>query len=185
LTHSSPTTMLEAKRRAAFPTILGVAAIVFALDQAAKYLVLQYIPAGSSWSLFPALSKLFQLTHITNSGAAFGSFSNLGSVFKVVALVVIAAILYFYPIFPVEQLWVRVSLGLIVGGAMGNVLDRFVRLDGAVVDFIDIGFWPIGNIADWCIVIGVCILAYYLWSEENRRQGEALYLREDKYESQP
>jgi signal peptidase II len=170
LTNSASAHMLRITRRAAFPTILGVAAVVFALDQAAKYLVLQNIPAGTSWSFFPAFSRLFQLTHITNSGAAFGSFSNLGVVFKVVAVVVIIAIFFFFHIFPVEKVWVRVSLGLIVGGAMGNVLDRFVRPDGAVVDFIDIGFWPIGNIADWCIVIGVCILAYYLWDEEQRRQ---------------
>jgi signal peptidase II len=169
LTDLALTNTLRATRRAAFPTILGVAALVFALDQATKYLVLQNIPSGTSWSFFPAFARLFQLTHITNSGAAFGSFSSLSQVFKVVAVVVIVAIFFFFHIFPVEKVWVRISLGLIVGGAMGNVLDRFVRPGSAVVDFIDIGFWPIGNIADWCIVTGVCILAYYLWDEEQRR----------------
>lgn len=170
---------LRAKRRLAFPTILGLAAVVFALDQTTKYFVLQYIPAGTSWSLWPGLARLFQLTHITNSGAAFGSFSNLGQFFKLVAVIVILAIFFFYNRFPVEWIGVRVGLGLIVGGAMGNLLDRFVRPDAAVVDFIDIGFWPIFNIADSCIVIGVCLLAYYLWTQENQRQGEALQLKHE------
>jgi len=179
LINEQPANTLQAKRRLAFPTILGVAAIIFAFDQATKYLVLQNIAAGTSWSFFPALSKLFQLTHITNSGAAFGSFSNLGNVFKVVAIVVIFAIFLFYHFFPVEFVGVRVCLGMIAGGAMGNDLDRFIRVDGAVVDFIDIGFWPIFNIADMSIFIGVCILAYYLWDEENHRQGEALHLSKE------
>jgi signal peptidase II len=147
-----------------------VAAILFAVDQAAKYLVLRYIPEGESWAFLPFLAKLFQFTHITNTGAAFGSFPGLGEVlFKWVAVGVIIAIfaeILFFHSLPTEHIGVRVSLGLILGGAMGNLMDRLVRPGAAVVDFIDIGFWPIGNIADFSIIFGVCILAYYLWNEE-------------------
>jgi signal peptidase II len=165
---------LRARRRAAFPTILGLGAVIFALDQATKYLILRNIPVGESWSFFPFMAKLFQLTHITNTGAAFGSFPGLGDMFKFVAVGVIIAIIIFYYRLPTEIMGVRISLGLILGGALGNLLDRLVRIDGAVVDFIDIGFWPIFNIADISIVIGVCILAYYLWDEDNKERGEEL-----------
>ncbi|MBN1991711.1 MAG: signal peptidase II [Anaerolineae bacterium] len=178
---------LKAGRRSAFPTILGLAAVVFALDQATKFLVLQNLAEGESWSFFPAMAKLFQFTHITNTGAAFGSFAELGNIFKFVAILVIIAIIAFYHHLPTEYIGVRLSLGLILGGAMGNLLDRFVRVeetgsslmhrllfaDGTVIDFIDIGFWPIFNVADMSIVMGVCVLAYYLWHEE-QYQAERL-----------
>lgn len=93
--------------------------------------------------------------------------------FKYVAVLVIVAVVFYYYHLPTEYMGVRVSLGMILGGAMGNLMDRLVRPAGAVVDFIDIGFWPIFNIADMSIVVGVCILAYYLWHEE-QAQGKPL-----------
>jgi signal peptidase II len=126
-----------------------------------------------SWSFFPALARIFKFTHITNTGAAFGMFPQLGSAFMVVAIVVIVGIVVFYHQLPTGNLWVRISLGLQLGGAMGNLLDRLVH--GYVVDFIDIGFWPIFNLADLSIVVGVSILSYHLWQEENDagRQSKA------------
>lgn len=149
----------------ALPTILGIAVIIFALDQATKFLVVQHIPLYESWSLFPGLARLFKFTFITNTGAAFGMFPQLGGVFMVVAIMVIAAIVIFYHHLPTANVWVRVSLGMQLGGALGNLVDRIMR--GYVVDFVDIGFWPIFNLADLSIVLGVTILAYYLWNEEN------------------
>jgi signal peptidase II len=131
--------------------------------------VVQNIPLQESWSLFPSLAKIFQFTFITNTGAAFGVFPQLGGLFMVVAVVVIAAIIIFHHHLPTHNIWVRISLGLQLGGAMGNVLDRM--LHGYVVDFIDVGFWPIFNIADLAIVLGVSILAYHLWHAENSLDG--------------
>ncbi|NJN94088.1 MAG: signal peptidase II [Anaerolineales bacterium] len=99
------------------------------------------------------------------TGAAFGMFPQLGGIFMVIAVVVVVAIVIFYHHLPTYNLWVRVSLGLQLGGALGNLVDRITR--GYVVDFVDIGFWPIFNIADMSIVLGVTILAYFLWSEED------------------
>ncbi len=151
---------------------MGLGAVIFALDQASKYLVLRHIPEGESWSFIPYFSRLFQFTHITNTGAAFGSFPGLGEIlFKWVAVVVILAILaeiLFFHNLPTENIGVRLSLGLVIGGAMGNLMDRLVRPEAAVVDFVDIGFWPIFNVADMSIVCGVCILAYYLWNEDHQ-----------------
>lgn len=143
---------------------MGIAAIIFALDQATKFLVLKHIPLHESWSPVPALARIFRFTFITNTGAAFGMFPQLGSAFMLIAIVVIVAIIAFYRHLPTGHLWIRISLGLQLGGAMGNLLDRL--LHGYVVDFIDIGFWPIFNLADLSIVLGVAILSYFLWNEE-------------------
>lgn len=153
------------KNRTALPTILIIAAFVFGLDQATKYWVVQNIPVQTSWSFFPTLAKIFQFTFVTNTGAAFGMFPQLGGIFMIIAIVVIASIVVFYHHLPTYNSWVRLSLGLQLGGALGNLVDRVTR--GYVVDFVDIGFWPIFNVADLSIVLGVTILAYYLWSEEN------------------
>jgi len=91
-------------------------------------------------------------------------FPQLGGIFMVIAIIVIIAIVLFYHHLPIENVWIRISLGLQLGGAMGNLIDRMMH--GYVVDFVDIGFWPIFNLADLSIVIGVAILAYFLWDEE-------------------
>ena len=147
----------------AFPTILGVGALIFALDQLTKYLVVTHLQYGESWSLLPHLERLFKFTFIINTGAAFGMFPQLGNVFTLIAVVVIGGIVFFHHHLPTENLWVRVSLGLQLGGALGNVIDRLTR--GYVVDFVDIGFWPIFNLADLAIVVGVLVLAHHLWDE--------------------
>ncbi len=84
----------------------------------------------------------------------------------IIAVIVIAGIIIFHNQLPTENIWVRISLGLQLGGAMGNLIDRIFR--GYVVDFVDIGFWPIFNIADLSIVIGVALLAYHLWDEDSQ-----------------
>jgi len=161
---------LASPKPSAFPTILGVAAIVFGLDQISKYLVLKYIPLEGSWDYLPWLARLFRLTFITNTGAAFGMFPQMGSVLMVVAVVVVIAIATFSHRLPTGNVWIRVCLGLQLGGAMGNLIDRLIH--GYVVDFVDISFWPIFNIADVCIVSGVSILAYFLWDEEHETDGD-------------
>lgn len=160
----SPNSPFFFNRHPAFPTILGVAAVIFGLDQLTKALIVQNIPLYGSWTLFPALAPLFRFTFITNTGAAFGMFPQLGGVFMIIALVVIAGIILFYHHLPTGNLWVRLCLGLQLGGALGNLVDRIAR--GYVVDFVDIGFWPIFNLADVSILLGVIILAYFLWDEE-------------------
>jgi signal peptidase II len=98
-------------------------------------------------------------------------FPQLGTVFMIIAVLVIVGIVIFYDKLPTGNIWIRVSLGLQLGGAMGNLVDRILR--GYVVDFVDIGFWPIFNIADLSIVLGVAILAYFLWEEENSSNDPA------------
>ncbi|RME75677.1 MAG: signal peptidase II [Chloroflexi bacterium] len=160
--------------------ILAVALAVLWFDQLTKGLVLRHIPLGQSWEPVPAVSRLFRFTFVTNTGAAFGMFPQLGGFFLLVALSVVVGILFFFHLLPVENPWIRLSLGLQLGGAAGNLLDRLVH--GFVVDFVDIGFWPIFNVADLSVVIGVSILAYYLWNEEEADTSTRRYRTEETYE---
>jgi signal peptidase II len=152
-------------RTFSFVVLLAIAILVLALDQLTKWWVSSALPEGGWWSPLPGLWRIFRITHITNSGAAFGIFPNQGNFFILVAVVVALAIVLFYRHLPTGEWLVRLSLGLQLGGAIGNLIDRVHY--GYVVDFVDIGFWPIFNIADMSIVAGVAILAYCLWREDH------------------
>ncbi len=100
----------------------------------------------------------FRLTR--NPGAAFSSFTGGGRLLAVVAILIVVVVAVTLP--QAARRFEQVSLALILGGAVGNLLDRFFRgegiLDGAVVDFIDFSFWPTFNVADSAISIGVVVL---------------------------
>lgn len=152
----------EGRRQGLF--VLGLALIVFGADQLSKYLVRRFLEEGEYWHFLPSLGRIFAITHVRNRGAAFGLLPNADLLFVLVAVVVIVAILYYSRSLSAEELWVRVSLGLQLGGAAGNLVDR-LRLDGYVTDFFAFKPWPTGvfNVADSCIVVGMGILIYRLW----------------------
>ena len=107
----------------------------------------------------------FRIIHTHNTGAAFGLFQDHSFALTIVASVGIAVILlyalFIYRRFPIlENRLGRLALGLILGGAVGNLIDRLNL--GYVTDFIDIGVWPTFNIADSAVTVGVIILAYLL-----------------------
>lgn len=134
----------------------AVAAAVVGLDQATKYLVTSALAPGESWPPdWPV-----QATYTTNTGAAFGILQGQGALLTVIGLVGLATILLVYLRPAGHPGVVTVPLGLILGGAVGNVIDR-LRL-GHVIDFIDFPHWPAFNVADSSIVIGTIALAALL-----------------------
>jgi len=137
------------------------AAIVVALDQVTKRLAASHIMPGESTSV---LGDFIRLTLVHNTGAAFGLFPGSRVPFIVVSVVAIGVVLYLFFRETYRSVANRVLLGCILGGAVGNLIDR-VRL-GYVVDFIDIGFgtarWPVFNAADSAVTIGVLLLAWNL-----------------------
>ncbi len=143
-----------------------VAAVALALDQCSKYLVVSSLELYGSWAPIPALANVFTIHHVTNTGAAFGLFQNGSLVFAIVAVVVSAVIVMYYRHLPDGQWLVRLSLGLQLAGALGNLIDR-VRV-GHVIDFLDFQVWPVFNLADASIVCGVILLAYLLLREERQ-----------------
>lgn len=119
------------------------------------------LPVGESVSLIPGI---VHLTHVRNPGAAFGILPNQQIIFLIVSIAVILFILFYYykgAVKTTDRL-TTVSLGLVLGGAIGNLIDRTVS--GRVTDFIDFRFWPVFNIADSAIVVGVALLGLILVS---------------------
>ena len=159
--------------RAAVPTrtrqltvLLGTAVGVFALDHLTKWLVTEHIALGDQ---VPSSGPV-TIHHIENRGAAFGLFPQLQVVFLVVAAAVAVYILFagrrFGPgVFP------QVLLGMVLGGAVANALDRFVQ--GYVVDFIDLQRWPVFNVADMAIVIGILVGVVTLRARDGFDRGGA------------
>lgn len=137
----------------------GVALFVLGIDQLSKRLVLRHLSLGEPWNPIACLRDLVSLTYVTNTGAAFGLFPDHGVFFIAIAVIVVIAIFAYHRHLPDKAL-VRASLGLQLGGALGNLTDR-VRY-GHVIDFIDFKVWPVFNLADSAIVIGVAVLAYYI-----------------------
>ncbi len=144
-----------------------VFALALAADQFSKALVREGLRIGES---VPAEGFL-RLTHVTNSGAIFGLFPNQAIVMTVASVVGIVVLLYFYHAHAGGDWRVRTSMGLLLGGAVGNLIDRLVL--GRVTDFLDVGAWPVFNLADSSIVTGVIILAVvYLFPNFLARRRE-------------
>ncbi|MBU0490854.1 MAG: signal peptidase II [Chloroflexi bacterium] len=135
-----------------------IALVVVLLDQGTKLWATANLNDGR---IVPVVGDILRLRYTTNTGAAFGLFQDQGSILAIIALVVVTVILIYYRRMPGQLLLVRVSLGLQLGGAIGNLLDR-LHHGGSVVDFIEFVLWPVFNIADAAIVAGVGLLAYYL-----------------------
>ena len=145
------------------PLVPLLAIATLALDQLTKWWIASSLEIGQSIAPIPALSSLFAITHVTNTGVAFGLFKEAGTFFIFVAVVVITVIVSYLRKLPQDQRLVRFALGMQLGGAFGNLVDR-LRL-GYVVDFIDFKFWPVFNLADSAIVIGAVLLGLAMWRE--------------------
>jgi len=152
--------------------ILIVAGLVVALDQGSKYLVTQSLPVGGVWSPFPGPTPFFQIVYTYNAGATFGLFKDYGPVFILLAVVIVGALILYARRLRPDQWLMCVALGLLLGGAIGNLIDR-IRL-GHVIDFIDVGVgparWYTSNLADVSLVLGVILLGVAMLREELRRK---------------
>jgi signal peptidase II len=151
-----------------------VAALVLLADQATKYLVRANLSPGQSLPLAPWLTPVLQITYVTNTGAAFGLFPGWSQILIAVAVIVIAALVWYYFQLPDGQWLMHVALGLQLGGASGNLIDR-LRFGGSVVDFVDLNiwplrWWPVFNVADSSIVVGVIVLTLLMIWEERREE---------------
>jgi len=141
-----------------------IALLVVAADQLSKAWIGSY-PYPKEQPIFEI--GFFQITPVHNTGAAFGLFQDHSFALTIVALVGITALLlyalFIYRRFPsLDNMPTRVAIGLILGGTVGNLIDRICL--GYVTDFIRIGIWPAFNIADSAITIGAIIFAYSLYT---------------------
>ncbi|ACL69688.1 signal peptidase II [Halothermothrix orenii] len=137
-----------------------VVLIVILLDQMVKLLVMEKMKVSES---IPIIKDVFHLTYVQNRGAAFGILPGRRYLFIVITVVVISFLLIYYYKTRGSGM-VTLSTGLIIGGALGNLIDR-IRF-GYVVDYLDFRIWPVFNLADSSVVIGAALLILYLWQQE-------------------
>jgi signal peptidase II len=136
-----------------------IAATVFALDQLSKYLVVQQIGMGNVWYPLPALDW-FRIVGSYNTGTACGYFPQLSILFTLAPFFILAVVVWFYRSQKIPSWLLSIGVGLIIGGAFGNLVDR-LRL-GFVVDFVQVANFPIFNVADSAVSTAVVIML--LWS---------------------
>lgn len=150
--------------------LLIVALTAFAADQISKAIIVATIDRGYSW---PA-TGFFRFTHIGNTGSAFGLFNDQNTFLIVASFVGLGILVYFYRAHPNPGLLVKMSMGLMLAGAFGNLADRIFR--DHVVDFVDVGPFWIFNVADSSITIGLATLAVtvLLFDQGPAKPGAAL-----------
>lgn len=155
-----------------------VALLIVVLDQLTKWLVVTNIPYGGSWSPWEWLSPYARIVHWSNTGVAFGMLQGMNPVFIGLAILVSGAIIYYYQQIDKKDWLIRLALMMELGGAIGNLIDRIQY--GHVIDFISIGRFPVFNIADSCITVGVVVLLIGVWVQEKREKARAARPADDK-----
>ncbi len=142
------------------------ASLLVAFDQWTKWLVRANIPFGGTWlpEGWDWLSPYARIVNWSNTGAAFGMFQNGNAIFTVLAIIVIIVIFYYYPQVERTDWFLRVAMGMQMAGAAGNLVDRLTR--GEVTDFISVGTFPVWNVADASITVGVAVLLLGVWLKE-------------------
>jgi signal peptidase II len=146
----------QARRWKLTSWVYAAAVLVYALDRVSKVLVEHRLAHHAPLDVIPGVLRF---TYTTNPGGAFGLFGNAPYLFLAATLVVCGAIVV--ASFNANSLPLAIGLGLVLGGAVGNLTDRIVRgtgLSGRVVDFIDFRVWPVFNVADSAIVIGAALI---------------------------
>ncbi|WP_177503127.1 signal peptidase II [Anaerosinus sp.] len=140
---------------------------IILLDQISKFLIENSMELGDS---IPVIEGIFHITYILNPGAAFGILENQRLFFILIATIMILMTGYIYPRIPQKSKMLRLGVGMLFGGAVGNLIDR-IRT-GLVVDFFDFKIWPIFNIADIFIVVGVGMIIIAMFYADCKMKGE-------------
>lgn len=142
--------------------ILAILTII--LDQVSKWYVQTHFRIGES---IPVIPDIFHWTYIVNHGAAFGILMHQRWIFLLIVALLVTALYLGRHRLAKAPLYARIGTGSLLGGALGNGWDRLYL--GGVVDFFDFRIWPIFNVADIAICIGVPLLILYFWSHESQK----------------
>lgn len=148
-----------------------VAAIVIAIDQFTKWLVVKHMDLYES---IPVIDNFFYLTSHRNSGAAWGILQGQMGLFYIITVIVIIGIIYYMQKFARDSKLSLLALSLVLGGAIGNFIDRLFRKE--VVDFLDFTIirydYPIFNVADSALVVGVILIFITIYLEERSKDKQ-------------
>ena len=151
--------------------LFSIAGAIIALDQWTKNLVRTNLALGETWlpDSLTWLSPYARIVNWYNTGAAFGMFQNGSMVFTVLAIIVISAIIYYFPRVEQSDWTLRLAMSMQLAGASGNLIDRLLQ-DGKVTDFVSVGTFPVFNVADASISIGTVILLVGVYLQERAAQ---------------
>ncbi len=156
--------------------LFSIAGFVVLFDQWTKNLVRDNLALGETWMPWEWLAPYARIVHWQNTGAAFGLGQDLSWIFAILAFVVVGAIIYYFPQVERSSWLIRLALGMQMGGALGNLIDRLVQ-DMHVTDFVSVGRFAIWNVADASIFVGTLILILGVWLDD--RKQKQLELTED------
>lgn len=148
-----------------------IAGLIVALDQWTKSLVRNNIVIGGTWLPQPLewLSPYARIVNWYNTGAAFGMFQNGSVIFAVLAVIVICAIIYYFPQVDKSDWTLRLAMSMQLAGAMGNLIDRLTQ-NWKVTDFISVGTFAVFNVADASISVGTVVLLLGVYLQERAAQ---------------
>jgi len=146
--------------------VLIIPAVIIALDQLTKGLVRQNLALGESWMPLDWLAPYARVLHWYNTGIALGLFQGGGFIFILLPVVIVVGIIVYFSRVPDDDWTIRLALSMQLGGAIGNLIDRISL--GHVTDFISVGSFPVFNLADSSITVGVVILLIGMWQQEKR-----------------
>jgi len=135
------------------------AAVVFLLDRITKIIVVRKLFVDES---LPVFGKIFSITYVKNTGSAFGVFPGATKIFICLSGVAIILIIVFLFHLKQKNYFTKFGLALILGGAIGNLVDRLTF--GYVIDFLDFKIWPVFNLADLAISIGCFLLLFKMFT---------------------
>lgn len=149
--------------------LFSIAGLIVIFDQWTKNLVRDNLVLGETWMPWEWLAPYARIVHWQNTGAAFGLGQNLSWIFATLAFVVVGAIIYYFPQVDRSSWLIRLALGLQMGGALGNLIDRLTQ-DMNVTDFVSVGRFAVWNIADASIFVGTLILILGVWLEDKKQK---------------
>lgn len=161
--------------------LLIVSPLVIAIDQVAKLWVVNTLILGETYPLIPVLAPYLQITRATNTGIAFGIGEGAGLIFTILPVIILAVLLWMYAKSQAQEWLQHIALAMVVGGAIGNIIDR-LRLDH-VIDFVHI-YIPdlisnVSNFADHFIVIGVILLLLESFLQERSKSKDEAQTQTD------
>ena len=148
-----------------------IAGLIILVDQFSKaYIRAHFIEGVDMWAPWNWLLPYARILYVSNTGVAFGLFKGMGGIFTILAIIVALAIIYYFPRVSAEDWTLRLAMGMQLGGAVGNLIDRVTQ--GNVTDFISVGNFPVFNVADASITVGVAVLILGIWMQEQRQKKE-------------
>lgn len=150
--------------------LIIIAGLIILADQASKNWVRENLSMGETYCVIDGICEQARFVHWYNTGVAFGMFQGNGNLFKITSSIIALAIIAFYSQIPQEEWLLRLALAFEVGGAIGNLIDRFMI--GHVTDFVAVGNFAVFNIADAAINVGIAFMLLSLLLDYLKEQRE-------------